>query len=313
MTADREGDRHPHVARPGDAQIPQPTGPQPGGGPPLAELPRPPRVAAGRDIRRATRREPQVGQATSASSDLRRIRVSKSASQAGQAYSKIGMAGGSPAVRKGFKGLEPGVESPRMVTAALAALLLTAAGSPSSASVRPTLHGSVGTGYCDRATVPGTETTSPNPCYLVFGAQASLRYRLLEAGVSYEGREILDLLSLFGFRPPTATVLGGSLGLTSAAWERWRLSVAGEAGWRRYTHFAGHGPDAWRGDADTVYAGVVARAATGLNNPGGRTDRIEVTVAWRNDLRTATDEEYGQVWVVGGWSITMGIGLVLDW
>ena len=72
-------------------------------------------------------------------------------------------------------------------------------------------------------------------------------------------------------------------------------------------------PDAWRGDADTVYAGLVGRAATGLKNPGGRTDRIEVTVAWRDDLRTATDEVAGQTWRVGGWSITMGVGLVADW
>jgi hypothetical protein len=61
-------------------------GPQVGAGPPLAEPP-PERVAAGRDMRRDTFREPQVGQATSASSDLRMIRVSKSASQAGQPYS----------------------------------------------------------------------------------------------------------------------------------------------------------------------------------------------------------------------------------
>jgi hypothetical protein len=51
------------------------------------------RAAAGRDIKRPTRREPQVGHSTSASSDLRRTRVSKAASQAWQAYSKIGIAG----------------------------------------------------------------------------------------------------------------------------------------------------------------------------------------------------------------------------
>jgi hypothetical protein len=205
-----------------------------------------------------------------------------------------------------------------MVTAALAALLLAATGSPSlssrgEGSVSPVLHLSVGTGYCDRASVPGTDTRSPNPCYLAFGALAALRYRMVEAGVSYEGRQPLDLLSLFFFRPPTATLLGGSVGLSRPAGERWRLSAAGEVGWRRYTHFAGHGPDAWRGDADTVYAGLVGRAATGLKNPGGRTDRIEVTVAWRNDLRSATHEEFGQTWRVGGWSITMGVGLVADW
>jgi hypothetical protein len=205
-----------------------------------------------------------------------------------------------------------------MLAAALAALLLTAGNtSPLAArappAVTPALHVSIGTGYCDRATVPGTEITSINPCYLVFGAVAALRFRLLEAGVSYEGRQPVDVLTLFAFRPPTATVVGGSLGITGRAGEPWRLSVAGELGWRRYTHFAGHGPDEWSGEADTSYAGLVGRAATGLKNPAGRTDRIEVTVAWRNDLHTATDEVAGQTWRVGGWSITMGVGLVADW
>ena len=205
-----------------------------------------------------------------------------------------------------------------MIPAAIAALLLSAAGAvpapaKSAGTVAPSIHLSVGTGYCDRASVPATGETSPNPCYLVFGAQAALRYRLLEAGVSYEGRQPLDLLTLFAFRPPTATVLGASLGVTSAAGQRWRLSMAGEGGWRVYTHFAGHGPDQWRGEAGLPYLGLVGRAATGLKNPDGRTDRIEVTVAWRHDLGTTTHDEYGQTWQVGGWSFTMGVGVVADW
>jgi hypothetical protein len=202
-----------------------------------------------------------------------------------------------------------------MNPAAIAALMLSAASPAASVStpVTPTLHVSIGTGYCDRATVPGTDDRSGNPCYLFFGVQGALRYGLLEAGLSYEGRQPLDLLSLFAFRPPTTTVLGGSAGLTTTASERWRLSLAGEAGWRRYSHFAGHGPDKWRGDADLPYLGLVGRAATGMKNPGGRTDRIEVTVAWRHDLGTATDEQFGQTWKVGGWSLTMGVGLVADW
>jgi hypothetical protein len=202
-----------------------------------------------------------------------------------------------------------------MIPAAIAALLLSAASPAASASalVTPTLHASIGTGYCDRAMVPGSDTRSANPCYLFFGAQAALRYGLLEAGLSYEGRQPLDLLSLFSFRPPTTTVLGGTAGFTTSASERWRLSLAGEAGWRRYSHFAGHGPDQWRGDADLPYLGLVGRAATGMKNPGGRTDRIEVTVAWRHDLGRATDEELNQTWKVGGWSLTMGVGLVADW
>jgi hypothetical protein len=204
-----------------------------------------------------------------------------------------------------------------MIPAAIAALLLSAASpapaASAAASITPTLHVSIGTGYCDRASVPGSDTRSTNPCYLVFGGQAALRYRLLEAGLSYEGRQPFDLLSLFGFRPPTATVLGATVGLTSSASERWRLSLAGEGGWRRYSHFAGHGPDKWRGDADLPYLGLVGRAATGMKNPGDRTDRIEVTVAWRRDLGTATHDEFGETWKVGGWSLTMGIGLVADW
>lgn len=205
-----------------------------------------------------------------------------------------------------------------MVSAALAALLLSSAGpatlsAPASASISPSLHLSVGTGYCDRASVPGTGQRSPNPCYLVLGVQASLRYRLLEAGLSYEGRQPFDLLSLYFFRPPTATVLGLSAGLSTTAGARWRLSLAGEGGLRHYAQFVGHGPDQWRGGAGLPYAGLVGRAATGLENPGGRTDRVEVTVAWRTDLGTATHVDEGQTWKVGGWSFTMGVGLVADW
>jgi hypothetical protein len=202
-----------------------------------------------------------------------------------------------------------------MISAAIAALLLSVASPAASASapIAPTLHVSIGTGYCDRARVPGTDIRSANPCYLSFGIQGALRFGLLEAGLSYEGRQPLDLLSLFSFRPPTTTVLGGSAGFTTTATERWRLSLAGEAGWRRYSHFAGHGPDKWRGEADLPYLGLVGRAATGMKNPGGRTDRVEVTVAWRRDLGTATDEANGQLWKVGGWSFTMGVGLVADW
>lgn len=204
-----------------------------------------------------------------------------------------------------------------MVSAALAALLFAApAATPApqaTARVRPALHLSIATGYCDRPSVPGTSSRSPNPCYLAFGVAATARYRLVEAGVSYEGRQPLDLLALFSYRPPTATLVGGTVGLTGPAGDRWRLSGAGELGWRRYTHFAGHGPDAWRGDADTTYAGLVGRAATGLHNPRGRTDRVEVTVAWRKDLHAATDEVAGQLWRVGGWSVTIGVGLVSEW
>jgi hypothetical protein len=71
------------VARPGDRHVAQPIGPQAG-------LPRPGEAARGaavRDMIRDTRREPQAGQATSGSSDLRTSSVSKVRSQVGQSYS----------------------------------------------------------------------------------------------------------------------------------------------------------------------------------------------------------------------------------
>ena len=71
-----------------------------------------------------------------------------------------------------------------MISAAIAALLLSAASpaAPASTPITPTLHVSIGTGYCDRAFVPGTNTRGANPCYLVFGVLAALRYGVLEAG-----------------------------------------------------------------------------------------------------------------------------------
>ena len=66
----------------------QPTGPHPGDDLEPAPPPSPPlRVDAGREIRFSTRFPLQVGQRTSASSELRRISSSKARSQALQAYS----------------------------------------------------------------------------------------------------------------------------------------------------------------------------------------------------------------------------------
>jgi hypothetical protein len=204
-----------------------------------------------------------------------------------------------------------------MITAALAALLLAApvdlAPLQAPSPLAPTLHLSAGTGICDRAMVPGGGVRSPNPCFLVIGIAATLRYQVLEAGITYEGRQPVDVLTLFAFRPPTATVIGGTLGVVGATDDRWRLSAAGELGWRQYAHFAGHGPTGWRGEAHAPYAGVVGRVATGLRNTAGRTDRFEVTLAWRRDLRSARADVDGQAWRVGGWSLTMGVGLVADW
>lgn len=83
MSAGDEGFARP-TGRGG--QIPQPTGPQPGGGPPLPP-PEPVRAAAGRDIWRDTSRAWQAGQATSDASDDLRMKASKTFPQDVQAYS----------------------------------------------------------------------------------------------------------------------------------------------------------------------------------------------------------------------------------
>lgn len=64
--------------------MPQPTGPHAGGAPPPLA---PPRVAAGRDIRRDTSAPPQAGHFTSASSERRTMSSSNCFSHLVQAYS----------------------------------------------------------------------------------------------------------------------------------------------------------------------------------------------------------------------------------
>jgi hypothetical protein len=195
---------------------------------------------------------------------------------------------------------------------ALAALLLAAALPAAADGERshPVLHVSAGTGACPQASSPTAR--SANPCWLLFGAAGGLRVGPVEVGAAYEGREPADLVTLFLIRPSAATVLGGSMAAVVEPGERWRLSLAGEAGWRRYANFAGRSVRDWEGVADTAYAGVTGRAGFGLRS-AGRSDRLEVTLAWRKDLKAATDAVDGETWRVRGWSITMGVGLVAEW
>jgi hypothetical protein len=198
---------------------------------------------------------------------------------------------------------------PLLAALALAALPVPAAAAP--ARLQPVLHLSAGTGACPEARSP--DRRAGNPCWLTFGVQAGGRWRAAEAGLVYEGREPLDLLSAFQLRPPAATVLGLSLAWLAEPGERFRFSLAGEWGWRRYLAFSGSGLTGREGAAGTAYAGATGRLGFGLRPGQGRSDRMEATLAWRSDLRTATTEVGGVPWRVGGWSITMGVGLVSEW
>jgi len=180
-----------------------------------------------------------------------------------------------------------------------------------SARPAPVLHVLAGTGTCAAARSP--DRRAGNPCWLVFGLSGGARWRAVEVGAVYEGREPLDALSLFQLRPPAATVLGGSLAFVAEPGQRWRLSLAAEVGWRVYQDFAGSGLTDRAGKADAPYAGATGRVGFGLRPGQGRSDRMEVTLAWRTDLRSARAEVEGVAWRADGWSITMGVGLVSDW
>jgi hypothetical protein len=200
---------------------------------------------------------------------------------------------------------------PRLAALAVAAALPALPAAAAPARLHPVLHLSAGTGSCPEARSP--DRRAGNPCWLLFGLQGGGRWRSVEAGLVYEGREPLDLLSAFQLRPPAATVLGGSVAWLAEPGERWRLSLAAEAGWRHYVSFSGSGLTDRLGAADTAYAGATGRLGFGLRPAQGRSERMEVTLAWRSDLETATADVGGVPWRVGGWSITMGVGLVSEW
>lgn len=187
-----------------------------------------------------------------------------------------------------------------------------AAPAPSSqARLAPTLHLAVGTGAC--ATANSDLTRVDGPCWLQLGVVPAVRIGALELGLAYEGRELLKLLTFTLVQPPAATTLGASAAWILEPSERWRLSAGGEAGWRRYSDFAGTGLRRREGAIDVPYLGAVGRAALGLRPQGGRADRLEVSVALRADLRTGHDTVDFERWSAGGWSFTMSLGLVSEW
>jgi hypothetical protein len=193
-----------------------------------------------------------------------------------------------------------------LLLGALPSAALAAAG-----GLVPVVHGSVGMGACAAA---HTDTTRlDNPCWLQLGLAPGLRYGRLEAGLVYEGRDLLDLVTAFLVQPPGATAVGASVGLVSEPGERWRLLLAAEGGWRRYMNFAGHGLSDRKGSASLTYLGATGRAGFGLRPREGRTDRLEVSLSLRSDLGTTTSTADGLPWRVGGWSITIGLGLVSEW
>jgi opacity protein-like surface antigen len=194
--------------------------------------------------------------------------------------------------------------------AALALLPATAAAAP-DARIVPVLHLSAGTGVC---AAPRSDTQqNENPCWLQLGVAPGLRVGHLELGLVYEGRELVKLVTFGLVQPPSAPVLGASAGWVFEPSDRWRLLAAAEGGWRRYMDFAGSGVSDRTGAADTTYLGVTGRAALGLRPQTGRADRLEVSVSLRSDLKTAHATVDGVPWSAGGWSFTMGVGLVSEW
>jgi hypothetical protein len=173
------------------------------------------------------------------------------------------------------------------------------------------LHDSVGTGAC--AAARSDTSRVDNPCWLQLGLAPAIRTGHLEIGPVYEGRELLTLVTLLLVRPPAATVVGLGVGAVFEPGERWRLLASGEVGWRRYWDFAGRGLSDRKGVADVAYLGLTGRTGFGLRPQSGRTDRLEVSVSVRSDLKTARSTVAGVPWQVGGWSITMGLGLVTEW
>lgn len=175
----------------------------------------------------------------------------------------------------------------------------------------PVLHGSAGTGVCD---APSSDAAHvDNPCWLQIGLSPAVRFGALELGLVYEGRDILKFVTFLWLRPPAVTLVGATAGLVHEPSERWRLTAAGEAGWRRYMDFAGSGIHDREGAIDLVFVGLTGRAALGLRPQSGRTDRLEVSVSVRTDLDTGQETVDGTTWTAGGWSFTMGLGLVTEW
>lgn len=187
----------------------------------------------------------------------------------------------------------------------------TAPAAPAPSRLVPVLHLSIGTGAC--ATAHSDVTRIDNPCWLQLGVVPAVRHGAWELGLAYEGRELLKLATFTLVQPPAATTLGASAAWVVEPSERWRLSAGGEAGWRRYSDFAGSGIRRREGAIDLPYLGAVGRAALGLRPQAGRADRLEVSVALRSDLRNGHATVEGEPWTAGGWSFTMSLGLVSEW
>jgi hypothetical protein len=197
---------------------------------------------------------------------------------------------------------------------ALAALLLAAALPARAAPGRvpvPVLHLSVGTGVCAEARSDAVRVD--NPCWLQLGLAPALRLGRVELGLTYEGRDLLKLVTARAVRPPATTALGASAGLVAEPGERWRLLAAGELGWRRYLDFAGSGISSRTGAIEVAYLGLSGRAGFGLRARSGRTNRLEASLSVRRDLETGRATVDGAGWRAGGWSLTMGLGLVSEW
>ena len=197
----------------------------------------------------------------------------------------------------------------RTIVAALAALTLAALPGRRLAAA-PVLHLGAGTGACAQPRSPTAVVESP--CWLQLALSPAVRLGRLEAGLVYEGRDLLRLLSAGLLRPPSVTLVGGSAGLVFQPGERWRLQAAAEGGWRRYADFAGRGVRR-AGAIDVAWLGGTARAGFGLRPREGRTDRLEVSLSLRRDRGTGRATVDGVPWRAGGWSAVLAFGLISEW
>jgi len=199
----------------------------------------------------------------------------------------------------------------RAPLAALTALALLGALPGRSLAAAPVLHLGAGTGACAQPRSPTAVVESP--CWLQLALSPAVRLGRVEAGLVYEGRDLLRLLSAGLLRPPSVTLVGGSAGLVFQPGERWRLQAAAEGGWRRYADFAGRGVQRRAGAIDVAWLGGTARAGFGLRPREGRTDRLEVSLSVRRDRGTGHATVDGVPWRAGGWSAVLAFGLISEW
>jgi hypothetical protein len=198
-------------------------------------------------------------------------------------------------------------------TAAVLAAILPAAAPASAREVpahpTPMAMLAIGTGDCPG--IRGPTDTGGNPCLAFLGLEAGVRAGFVQASVLYEGRELVDALSLFYLARDAQMTLGGSLGVAGEPGALWRLSLAGEAGWHLYRNYGPVGPR-HGGATGTTYAGARGTVAFGMRSTRGPTARLAATLSWRRDLQRRSATQDGVAFQLGGTSLTFLIGMLAD-